>query len=244
MEDIKNGQSICPPPYNRKAFTLSEVLITLVIIGIIAAITIPSINTSIQERELDVQAKKTYTTILNALKKVQLEESLIGDNSATFSGEGVGNGSYDKLLPAQRLASQMNVMKFCPKGSSDSVCQGLEKYQYKSYSEENTLTKDTFNKELPKIVLNDGSFIVVDARRCGDIITVPKSDEYGNINNTETVQSTQPCGFIFFDVNRAKAPNVVAKDVYHLQIGRTGVVVPNYKPFGGDRLSKIITNSR
>ena len=51
-KETKNEKEIYPPPYILKAFTLSEVLITLVIIGIIAAITVPNIIQSSQNKEL------------------------------------------------------------------------------------------------------------------------------------------------------------------------------------------------
>ncbi len=49
------------------AFTLSEVLLTLSIIGVVSAMTVPSLMTSIEDRELQAQAKKAYNTLQNAV---------------------------------------------------------------------------------------------------------------------------------------------------------------------------------
>ena len=43
------------------AFTLAEVLITLGIIGVVAAITIPSLMENVRNRDLQAQLKKTYS---------------------------------------------------------------------------------------------------------------------------------------------------------------------------------------
>ena len=43
------------------AFTLAEVLITLGIIGVVAAITLPSVLTNIQNKDLQAQFKKSYS---------------------------------------------------------------------------------------------------------------------------------------------------------------------------------------
>ena len=51
----------------KKAFTLAEVLITLVVVGIIAAITIPIIHQNQQKRELYSQFMKTYSTLNQAM---------------------------------------------------------------------------------------------------------------------------------------------------------------------------------
>ncbi|MFR1673144.1 MAG: hypothetical protein ACLSWI_09395 [Candidatus Gastranaerophilaceae bacterium] len=50
------------------AFTLAEVLITLGIIGIIAAITIPNIVSAYKKKVVEVKLKRTYSVILNAVK--------------------------------------------------------------------------------------------------------------------------------------------------------------------------------
>ena len=53
-----------------KAFTLAEVLITLVIIGVIAAMTVPAILQSTQKQELVSGLRKAHSTLSNALYKM------------------------------------------------------------------------------------------------------------------------------------------------------------------------------
>ena len=62
-----------PPLKNRggelsAAFTLAEVLITLTIIGVIAAITIPNLMQKHQEQEFIQKLKKNYSILSNAYK--------------------------------------------------------------------------------------------------------------------------------------------------------------------------------
>ncbi|MDD3236512.1 MAG: type II secretion system protein [Candidatus Gastranaerophilales bacterium] len=52
----------------RKAFTLAEVLITLVIIGVIAALTIPSLLNSTNQQETITGVKKVYSQLSTALQ--------------------------------------------------------------------------------------------------------------------------------------------------------------------------------
>lgn len=54
----------------KKGFTLSEVLITLGIIGVVAALTLPTLLSKIQERVLKEQYKKTFSTINQSLQQV------------------------------------------------------------------------------------------------------------------------------------------------------------------------------
>lgn len=48
------------------AFTLAEVLIAMIIVGVIAAITVPSILQSVQKRELAAAFKKSYSQLSDA----------------------------------------------------------------------------------------------------------------------------------------------------------------------------------
>ncbi len=58
----------------RSAFTLSEVLITLGIIGIVAALTIPSLLTNFKKRETVAKVKAAYS-ILSQAVKLSVEEN-------------------------------------------------------------------------------------------------------------------------------------------------------------------------
>lgn len=66
------------------AFTLAEVLITLGIIGVVAAITIPSLMAATQEASLVPKVKKTYSTLAQALKLASNDYDTPGDFSLIF----------------------------------------------------------------------------------------------------------------------------------------------------------------
>ena len=56
------------------AFTLAEVLVTLGIIGVVAALTLPTVINKVQSMILKNQFKKAYSSLLNAINLVQKDE--------------------------------------------------------------------------------------------------------------------------------------------------------------------------
>ena len=74
----------------RVAFTLAEVLITLGVIGVVAALTLPSIVHNVQKVVLKNQFKRAYSNFYNAIKYVQAQN---GAPYACFYWEKIPYGS-------------------------------------------------------------------------------------------------------------------------------------------------------
>ena len=65
----------------KKGFTLAEVLITLAIIGVIAAFSIPTLLQSTQNEENKVAYKKAFTIASQAINKALMEDTLKSQSS-------------------------------------------------------------------------------------------------------------------------------------------------------------------
>ena len=76
--------------YGKSSFTLAEVLITLVIIGIIAAITVPVMMANHRKTETAARLKKFYSTLSNAIRLAEI------DNGTTLSEW--GNTAFDYVV--------------------------------------------------------------------------------------------------------------------------------------------------
>lgn len=76
----------------KKGFTLAEVLITLVIIGVIAAMTIPTLMNSTNQQEFRVGLKKAISAVNQAVSlNYALEGKSIGDTDLNSSANVVTN---------------------------------------------------------------------------------------------------------------------------------------------------------
>ena len=82
------------PPYRLKAFTLSEVLITLVIIGVITAITVPTLYADFKKEELRVGFTKAYSDLDNFAHKFYVDN---GQSFSEYSFENRYDNSYKAM---------------------------------------------------------------------------------------------------------------------------------------------------
>ena len=88
------------------AFTLAEVLITLGIIGVVAAMTIPTLIAKHQHKVLETAFKKAYANLYNAVNLV-IQENGIPNMSRDITGgvevNNFYNSVYDKLIVVKNL---------------------------------------------------------------------------------------------------------------------------------------------
>ena len=84
------------------AFTLAEVLITIGIIGIVAAMTLPGVITSYQKQETVSRLKKVYATVGSAFAKAAVE---YGDLLIVASA----SGETDSVCRAAQKAKSQQI---------------------------------------------------------------------------------------------------------------------------------------
>lgn len=186
----------------RKAFTMAEVLITLGVIGIVAAMTIPQLIKNYQHKILETAFKKQYSML------TQVVSQMNNDGLCT---------THDCLTSTrsffENLVKYFKVMKYCEDmhgievDEYDKFCFPKSKYdtEYTNYTRKSSY--------ISSFLFDDGQFYTSD----GVLYTLERNVDYQAI-------------FIGVDVNgRMKKPNALGHDVFLFQLitkGTTGVIVP------------------
>ena len=186
----------------KTAFTLAEVLITLGIIGVVAALTLPALIQNNRNKELQTGLKKAYSVISQALDMYQAEtgERLKADGS-------LGNQQLGK-----NLKKYFNIIKDCGYAYSDDGQDSRgcipndsssreEGSAYKTFNGSTYINLDRFDDS--QFLLNDGMLIM-----------------------TENKGGTNPL-YISADVNGyRKRPNRLGQDLFLFQIDSRGKLLP------------------
>ncbi|MBP3925098.1 type II secretion system protein [bacterium] len=131
---------------SKAAFTLAEVLITLGIIGVVAAMTMPAVITKYQKQVTVTKLKKVYSALSQSIELSKVEYGDIRDWDWTLNTKDF----FDKYL-----SKKLSVIKYCaPNESGCWNSTNTIRYMYGGGSDINVLS-------LPRVVLSDGTFIAI-----------------------------------------------------------------------------------
>ena len=188
----------------KKAFTLAEVLIALVIIGVIASMTVPTITANVHKQAMISALKKEASVLAQALERYYM-----------YNGE--------RLIPDEYRATHalkpefieyFNVLADCGLGHDDVNTACIPNTNNGSYNGENKNAYYNYN-HTAKIAMeyfDDGQFVLTD----GSLVMLE--------NNNKEI-------FVSVDVNGyAKKPNQLGKDLFMFQVMDNGTL----KPMGMD----------
>ena len=178
------------------AFTIAEVLITLGIIGIVAAITLPALINNKRNKALETAFKKNYSAISQALNMYYAQ------NGERLTPEYPGS---QQLKPI--LMKYMNVLRDCGWGNTDRTTACIPNYGdpeknskvYKNFNGTNPFTIAYFDDG--QFILNDGSLILLENYQSRMYISV---DVNGYLKN----------------------PNRLGQDLFMFEIDNKGNLLP------------------
>ncbi len=186
---------------NKNAFTLAEVLITLGIIGVVAALTLPSVIEKHKEQVTVNKVKKFYSVMSQAILLAIKDNGYLDEWDVP---DGQNEDSAKKFM--EYLKPYLLISKDC---GTSAGCLGY-KDKLALPNGGNSYTNYDTNKSYYKVILNDGSYIWLRSapeKYC-------KTLDY-SINDA--------CGLVFIDINGGKAPNTIAKDVFNFYIVKNGL---------------------
>lgn len=192
------------------AFTLAEVLITLGIIGIVAALTIPSLISDYKKKQTITALQKMYTQFNQALLLVANENDT-PDNLSTLFGA-------DPTVFGDALASHYKLIKNC-KMAKYQGCFPM--FDISIYGDANSGTAwdnvDGFYKF-----------------KTTDNMTFAISSYGNNCTHDDSFTPSPPtktCALLYVDINGYQKPNCFGRDVFQFLI--TSYKTPRLYPYGG-----------
>ena len=203
------------------AFTLAEILITLGIIGVVAAITIPTLITSYQKQVTVTKLKKVYSTLSQAIERAKVDN---GDIQSW--GLGDLNGMPANVNNSKAVAVNFSEKYIIPyvKNVKSAKYVTPKQFGYDSISNLDGATSLWLGVDAHKymIVLNDGTVVGVGI-------------DSMNMGTQENRNDVIWAITFFVDLNGTKGPNVIGHDIFAFIIRTQGEA--KFMPFSYSTMS-------
>ena len=192
----------------KNAFTLAEVLITLAIIGIVAALTIPTLIQNYQERAWNTASQVFQRKLGEALKVMNVQGTLAGyTTTEAFVDE------LSKHIKITRICDNDNITTCF----SDKVTWDGEEVEMSKIKTSKNFGKDDWDTNTVAVQFANGVN--------GVIAYNPECRQNQFSNDVITVGETgigTTCLAILYDVDGFKNPNTEGKDLKNLNVTSLG----------------------
>ncbi len=206
-------------------FTMAEILLSLTIIGVVAAITLPSLTGNINERTWNTQRKALYARFSQA---IALMPALNGYGTLTegdSSTSAVDNAA--ETFVTSGLSKVLKINNICDSehledcGVPQKVTALKGNIAFSSFPKTLVAYNNQFNGSYSLAGGTTGSYSQLDTKAAafetanGESIVVYYNPYCKADNNETNYYKTQPkmCANFVYDLNGTKGPNTVGKDI-------------------------------
>jgi len=203
------------------AFTLAEVLITLGIIGVVAAMTIPLLISNYQKKQYVTQLKKVYTQFNQVIEQMSLNAGCVSDLKCT----GLFAVGTTSATLGDEVAKYFKITKNC----RTSVNQGCWATKTNlSYDGSHAVNNDYDASTNYKFITEDGVSVSIYnfAANCSL-----------NVSNGFSGDFSQLCATVGLDLNGTKGPNYTGRDTFTFYM-TNGHGARLYPDGGADKLNR------
>lgn len=187
-----------------RAFTLAEVLITLGVIGVVAAITMPTLINNFQVSSWENGLKRTYSSLSNGFRNMALEYDMDLRNSGIF--DDIDDDTFSERID-NAVRKHFKVVKSCNIG--DENCAGYDVSELKNTRPH---ANKYFGPDYYVAYLSDSSIISFQNQKCAETEFMNESKVKYN------------CFEIRVDINGKKMPNTKGKDIFQFDVDEKGVL--------------------
>ena len=182
-------------------FTLAEVLITLVIVGVIAAMTIPTLMNNTNNQELVSKLKKTYSTMAQATNRIIAEEGNPRDD--------IGGWATSRENIYNLYKKHLNKAKDCGSGTGCFEQMTADNGFYKRLNGTNYYSASFNYSQRYRLILADGAQVLF-------------ADLYSGCSGSG-FSSNDMCANMWIDINGEKKPNQWGKDLFIFVLKEDGL---------------------
>lgn len=205
------------------AFTLAETLIVMAVIGVVAALTLPNLNSSTSNKEKVAKVKKIYQNLNDAFGRAEAVYGPIDTwftNTSCIDFGNATNKPCSKRL-AERITEFMKLSKICEFDQTGCFSNNT----YKTRDGDSTVLNPKISYKY-KILTADGTSL---------------SFELTGKNCSYNERLEGECAIIGIDIDGpTKGPSIRGIDTFYFYFTKNGIAFIDYEPRLNDLFQKGI----
>ena len=222
----------------KRGFTLAETLVTLGIIGVIAALTAPMLVNSNRNQVNSSKLSTIVTNVENAFTTAIAQEGvdtlyetrmwtnapLTNTSHQAEDAEGNPIGDNPKNVFVGELGRYLatNGLMISDQSVATSLYNAMPSQLANDGSRGNAISENTMDSCVP-IELNNGAILFIRTAARGDAASIQAAETRALRAGSSMYE--RPAD-VFIDVNGKNAPNTVGRDLFRFYVGQNGKLYP------------------
>ncbi len=208
----------------RNAFNFAEVMITITIIGVVAALTMPGIVAHYHEKEYVTQLQKSLSQFEQAMQNIMFRYECT-DIVCTGAFDGTASDAEWNKKFEKEMTKSIKIIKTAKNGTA--MQPELQSSPLKPKNTKLSVQSDWRSTAGFKFMTPDGVMYLV----------IPKNCEPAPYTNLSTIKNI--CAEVTIDVNSLRRPNQYGRDIHKFIVAQNGHLYAMY----GSEYSNAMTGS-
>lgn len=194
-------------------FTLAEVLVTLGIIGVVAAMTIPTLMQNYQRQSYVTQLKKVYSEIGQAAERYAADNNVVSLTESRLRGNSTEVNRF--------ATTYFKVVKNCHGSYTPCFSENYDKIEGNSFTVRGHSCMFTGT-------LASGAAICMDSGAFESVKADTDINQDGKVDENDVIQNSGvnvgQALTIEVDINGPQGPNVSGRDLFSIDVAPNGLV--------------------
>jgi len=207
--------------HKKKAFTLAELLVAMLVFGVIASMLIPNVSNNAEKNLFATQLLKVQNDVQQALLLLMSEnqgtlQALCSGTSASECLKGLISKKLESKVEYSGAKEETGCDEKLKPDKNPCIQQAAFETRDPIFLNKNTAATDSNKKGTYTAVnLTNGATI--------SVVFVPACE---TVTLEGITTDSKTCGYIEIDINAGKKPNIVGKDIHYFWIVDKDGLVP------------------
>lgn len=197
----------------KNAFNFSEVMITMSVIGVVAALTMPGLVAHYHEKEYVTQLEKSLSQFEQAMQNIMFRHECTDIDCTGVFRSNSSDAEWNNKF-SEEMNKSIKIVRTAKSG--EAMMPNLKSKYLKPKDTLLTTASDWRSTSGFKFMTPDGVFYLVEPKGC-----VAVAHQYiSTINNL--------CAEVLIDVNSERRPNQYGRDIFKFIVAQNGHLYPLY----------------